>query len=241
MTALAQGRPIGLVRATQVAAVAGLGAYAAQAAVAVCGAAADGFFETWVYTGLLLVAAALCLSRGATVAKERAAWLILGAGILAWAGGEMYWNVALSDVAEPAIPNGADLLWFAFFPCCYVAMVLLVRARVREFRPSLWLDGIVGSLAIAAVGTALVFGALSAGGGALVDPGPRLPARRPAPARLRDLRLRSHRLAARRHVGAAGRRAGDGRRRGRLLHVHGRHGRRAWTARSSPRSGRRRR
>jgi diguanylate cyclase (GGDEF)-like protein len=160
--------PVGLVRATQVAAVAGLGAYAAQAAVAVCGSAADGFFETWVYTGLLLVAAALCLSRGFLVQRERAAWLILGIGVLAWAGGEIYWSAFLSDVAEPALPNGADVLWFAFFPCCYVAMVLLVRARVREFRPSLWLDGIVGSLAIAAVGTALVFGALSAGGGAEV-------------------------------------------------------------------------
>ena len=167
MTAL-QG-PLGLVRATQAAAVAGLGAYAAQAAVALCGVAANGFFETWVYTGLLLVAAGLCLTRATMVAEERAAWLILGAGIVAWAGGEVYWNVALSDVAEPAIPNGSDVLWFAFFPCCYIAMVLLVRARVREFRSSLWLDGVVGSLAIAAVGTALLFGALSAGGGALVN------------------------------------------------------------------------
>ena len=166
MTALGQ-RPINLVRGTQVAAVAGLGTYAAQATVAICGAAADGFFETWVYTGLLLVGAALCIARGVTVAKERAAWLIMGAGILAWAGGEVYWNLALSDLTEPAIPNGSDLLWFAFFPCCYVAMVLLVRSRVREFRASLWLDGVVGSLAIAAVGTAFVFGALSAGGGAL--------------------------------------------------------------------------
>ena len=125
MTAL-QG-PLGLVRATQAAAVAGLGAYAAQAAVALCGVAANGFFETWVYTGLLLVAAGLCLTRAAMVAKERAAWLILGAGIVAWAGGEVYWNVALSDVAEPAIPNGSDVLWFAFFPCCYIAMVAFVE------------------------------------------------------------------------------------------------------------------
>ena len=197
MTALAQGRPIGLVRGTQVAAVAGLGAYAAQATIAICGVAADGFFETWVYTGLLLVAAALCLARGATVVKERAAWLILGAGILAWAGGEVYWNVALSGLTEPPIPSGSDCLWLAFFPCCYVAIVLLVRARVREFRASLWLDGIVGALAIAAVGTALVFGALSAGGGALVDHRPRLPACRLRAARLRDRRLRAHRLAAR--------------------------------------------
>ena len=161
--------PVGLVRATQLAAVAALGAYAAQAAVAVCGAAADGFFETWVYTGLLLVAAALCLSRGVLVESERAPWLILGAGIVAWAGGEVYWNLAYAnDLAEPPIPNVSDVLWLAFFPCCYVAMVLLVRARVREFRASLWLDGVVGALAIAAVGTALVYGALSAGGGAVV-------------------------------------------------------------------------
>jgi diguanylate cyclase (GGDEF)-like protein len=43
-------------------------------------------------------------------------------------------------------------------------MVLLLRERVREFRASLWLDGAIGALAVAAVGAALVFGAITSQG-----------------------------------------------------------------------------
>ena len=145
---------------------------------------------------------AVCSSR-----SERAAWLILGAGILAWAGGEIYWNVASPTSPSRRSPTCADLLWFAFFPCCYVAMVLLVRARVREFRASLWLDGIVGALAIAAVGTALVFGALSAGGGAEVTLDLAYLLADLLLLGLRDLGLRPHRLAARRPPGPCSARA----------------------------------
>jgi diguanylate cyclase (GGDEF)-like protein len=45
-----------------------------------------------------------------------------------------------------------------------VAIVLLVRDRVREFRSTLWLDGLVGALAAAAIGAALVFGAIAGSG-----------------------------------------------------------------------------
>ena len=151
-------------RATQAVALAGLAAYAAQAAVAVCGQSADAFFETYVYTGLILLGAGLCLARGATARRERAPWIVLGAGLLAWAGGEIYYSVVLAEMLEPPLPSVSDGLWLAFYPSCYVALVLLVRARVREFHRSLWLDGVVGALAAAAVGSALVFGALTAGG-----------------------------------------------------------------------------
>ena len=151
-------------RATQALALAGLATYAAQAATAVCGRSADAFFETYVYTALILLGAGLCLARAATQRAERAPWMVLGAGLLAWAGGEVYYSIALEQMLEPPLPSIADALWLAFYPACYVALVLLVRSRVRQFHRSLWLDGLVGALAAAAVGSALVFGALTAGG-----------------------------------------------------------------------------
>jgi two-component system cell cycle response regulator len=158
------GKPLVALRLTQGAALAGLVAYGAQAATAVCGSSADDFFETYVYTALIFIAALLCLSRAAAVRRERAAWLVLGLGLLFWSGGEIYYSIAWGDFADPPLPSVADALWIAFYPACYIAMVLLLRERVRDFRASVWLDGVVGGLAVATVGAALVFGAITAQG-----------------------------------------------------------------------------
>ena len=48
-----------------------------------------------------------------------------------------------------------------------MALVLLLRARTGGVSPLLWLDGIVGGLAAAAVGAALVFGVVASTEGPL--------------------------------------------------------------------------
>jgi len=144
--------------------VAGLGAYAAQAAFAVCGASATNFFEIYVYNALIAAAAGFCLYRAMVEPRERAAWLLVGLGLAAWAASEAWYSLFLSGDASPAMPSVSDALWLLFYPACYATIILLVRARVREFRASLWLDGAVGALAMAAVGAALVLPAVGASG-----------------------------------------------------------------------------
>jgi diguanylate cyclase (GGDEF)-like protein len=141
-------------------AFAGLAAYAAQSTLTFCGAGADNFFETYVYNALIFVAAGLCITRAAIVRVERLAWGLLGIGLLAWGAGEAYYSIFLASLSGPPLPSIADALWLTFYPACYIAIVLLVRERVREFRQSLWLDGIVGALAASAIGADLIFGAL---------------------------------------------------------------------------------
>ena len=84
---------------------------------------------------------------------------MLGLGLVAWTAGDVYYSLFLFDLDKPPLPSLSDALWLLFYPACYVAIVLLVRERVHEFRTSLWLDGLVGSLAAAALATALLFGA----------------------------------------------------------------------------------
>jgi len=151
-------------RSVQAVTLLALAAYAAQTSLQICGAGADPFFEQYVYTGLLFAAAGMCLTRAITVARERTPWLVLGVGLLAWAGGEVYYSVFYADLAEPPLPGVSDGLWLTFYPACYVAIVLLVRERVRNFRTSLWLDGLVGALAATAIAAALVFGAITGQG-----------------------------------------------------------------------------
>ena len=162
MIAISRGRRLALVGFQSVA-FAALTLYAVQSVTSICGAGVNDFFETWVYDGLLAAAAILCFARAFTVPAERSAWAVLGLGLLSWTAGDAYYALYLAPLATPPLPSVSDALWLGFFPACYVAIVLLVRERLREFRSSLWLDGLVGALATSAIGAALVFGAILGG------------------------------------------------------------------------------
>jgi len=111
----------------------------------------------WVYDAIVLGAAAIVLWRAAVMPAERRAWLALGVGLLVWALGQAYYSVVLY-YAEPApFPSPSDVLFLAFYPASFVALVLLLRARVAHLDPLAWVDAVIGGLAIAAVAAALVF------------------------------------------------------------------------------------
>jgi two-component system, cell cycle response regulator len=144
-------------RAAWACALALMAAYVAVAA----GAGGEGVravFSDWVYNGLLFAAAGLCVARSGAVPGERLAWCVTAAGLALLGAGDVWWTLFLSDLAEPAYPSVADGLWLASYPVTYAGLGLLVRARLRDsFRASLWLDGAIAALAVAAAATALVF------------------------------------------------------------------------------------
>ena len=130
----------------------------------------DHFFDTGVYNGLLVAASIVCLGRGLLVRSERLPWLLLGTGLALWTTGDLYYYFFLSGAAEVPIPSVADPFYLAFYPVSYVALALLLRKRMRGFQGHLWLDGVIASLAVAAVGAAVVFDEVlkTTGGSALV-------------------------------------------------------------------------
>src|SRR3954453_16246851 len=142
-----------IVRIAQAAAVGGVVGYGLQATIPFCRSLAGDSFETWSYPALFVIAAALCFARG------RAAWIGFGVALLATGAGDVYWNLAIGDAVPPAF-TPADALWIAFYPACLVGLALLARARVREMRAGLALDGLIGALCLTAVGAALVFGGI---------------------------------------------------------------------------------
>jgi two-component system cell cycle response regulator len=144
-------------RLTQGLAFAFLVAFAAHA-VFRRGDGLDGFFNDWVYNALVLVSAASCVVRAIRVEALRLPWMLLGLGLGFWAAAEITNTVYLSKLADPPYPSISDAMWLAFYPASYVALVLLVRGRMRgQRRASLWLDGVVAALAVAAIGEVLVF------------------------------------------------------------------------------------
>jgi two-component system cell cycle response regulator len=117
----------------------------------------DAFFDNWVYNGLLVAASLACLARGMAVRSERLPWLLLGIALALWTTGDLYYFVAFSGTADVPIPSVADPFYLAFYPVSYAALALLLRRRMRDFRGNLWLDGVIASLAVAALGAAVVF------------------------------------------------------------------------------------
>ncbi len=111
----------------------------------------------WVYDAVVLGAALAVLVRAALFEAERRAWLALGAGLLLWALGQTYYSVVLYYASPAPFPSPSDALFLAFYPGSYLALVLLLRARVSHLDPLAWVDGVIGALAVAGVAAALVF------------------------------------------------------------------------------------
>jgi diguanylate cyclase (GGDEF)-like protein len=123
------------------------------------------FFKTWVFSGLVLGAAAICGARAVLSRTDRLAWGVLAAGMASWALGSIYWSVFLKGLAEPPYPSVADFLYLGFYPPAYFALMLLVRRRFRGIGVSVWLDGLIGILAIGALGNAFLLAPVLTGTG----------------------------------------------------------------------------
>jgi two-component system, cell cycle response regulator len=125
----------------------------------------DRLFDDWLYDGVMVGCAAVCLARGLTVATARVAWLWLGFSLSCDAAAEV-----LSSISESLAPDVQRVLYICFYLGAYVAIVLLGRRRVRHLRASLWLDGLSGMLAVGALGSSMLFATvLTATHGGAVD------------------------------------------------------------------------
>ena len=135
----------------------GLGVFVLHTTLGLGGHRLDGLFEDGVYNVLMFGAAAAIITRGVLVKAQRTAWLIMGAGVLCWSLGELFFTLFLEG---PGVATGRisldNVFFLAFYPCCYVALVLLVGAHLRELRIGMWLDGVIGGLGAATVGAALI-------------------------------------------------------------------------------------
>ncbi|MGH2943292.1 MAG: putative bifunctional diguanylate cyclase/phosphodiesterase, partial [Solirubrobacteraceae bacterium] len=129
------------------------------------GIGAESFFRTWVFSGVLVAAAGLCIGRAALVRADRLIWASLGTGMLLWALGSIYWSAFIKHLEVPPYPSGADALYLSFYPAAYVALMSLARPRLRAIGPSVWLDGLIGVLAVSAIGTAMLVPSMVAGTG----------------------------------------------------------------------------
>jgi diguanylate cyclase (GGDEF)-like protein len=120
----------------------------------------DGLFERWLGMAVEVGAAIACVCRVVLVREERRIWALVALSVSLWALGDVYWRIALFDLDVAPVPSLADVGWLAIYPPAYAAIVLLVRARVASVRATLWVDGVIGGLAVASIAAAVVFDAV---------------------------------------------------------------------------------
>jgi diguanylate cyclase len=127
----------------------GISALAASVAHSTLGLGTAGLAWQLLFCSVYLAAAGLCLARAAWVAAERPIWLCLGLGILLHGSGWLVDFVAYDGVAPT--PSFSDPLWLGAYLGFYPGVVLLGRERFARRGVGMWLDGLLGGLALGAV------------------------------------------------------------------------------------------
>ena len=131
--------------------------YSAHAVLGLGGHANPHLWNHWLYDAIIGGSAAVCLWRAFSIRGDRGAWAAIGFGITLYWLGDLYWNTYLADLASPPYPSWADAGWLAYYVPLYVGLMLILHRRVAGLPLSMWLEGVVGALALASVCATLVF------------------------------------------------------------------------------------
>jgi diguanylate cyclase (GGDEF)-like protein len=102
---------------------------------------------------VFLIAGALLICRGLNTERG---WVLIGIAALCWASGDIYWTLALGNLANPPVPSLADAGYLSFGPFAFAGILALVRHRTSAVPKALAADSAAATLAAGALGAALV-------------------------------------------------------------------------------------
>ena len=133
----------------------------------------------WVFEGVIAntslgLCGVLCLLRAWLTQRDRGAFISIGIGGLLYAVGNTAYVTYVQYLEPIPFPNVADVGYLGIYPPLIVAVLLLGRSQVDGKQGAVWLDGLVGALGVASIGSSLVlrttleslsgdFGALAVG------------------------------------------------------------------------------
>src|ERR1017187_406958 len=126
------------------------------------------WIDGWGVAAYEIILGLLLLARGFSGAPGRAIPIVLGAGVMAWALGDVALTAEGWGGAAVGTPSLADAFYIGFYPLAYAAIVLMLRREIKQLLPATWLDGAIAGLGAAAVCAAFAFHAVfrSVGGDA---------------------------------------------------------------------------
>jgi hypothetical protein len=116
----------------------------------VAGSRYSNFSDSYIYDAVATGAGLLMVLRGLRDPISRG-WVLLGLGTFCWVVGDV-----LQDL-NVGVGHGvmlSDAFWLAWYPLAAGGVLMLVRARFKEFDFARWIDGIALALVVATPGVA---------------------------------------------------------------------------------------
>jgi diguanylate cyclase (GGDEF)-like protein len=114
---------------------------------------------------VLVLAVVITAMRAVIQPEERAAWACLAAAGACWTAGAVYLLFVIEIQIPLPSPTWADAGFLAFYPLAWAGLALLLRKHGLLRRANVWLDGLVGALAAAAIATLALPRIVAATGG----------------------------------------------------------------------------
>jgi diguanylate cyclase (GGDEF)-like protein len=140
-------------RALRLASLAGIGGYASLFVSGLLGFDLASRFlvsgGSSVFLGMVVVGTA---ARAVMFREDRAAWAFFAAALACYLAGNATSALYYQHQSGASGQSWADLGWMTFYPLAYVALVLMLRARLPQLSMSTWLDGLVSGCTTAAFG-----------------------------------------------------------------------------------------
>jgi diguanylate cyclase (GGDEF)-like protein len=120
--------------------------------------------DAWLSEWTLVVSCALAWLRGLRDRHSRP-WLLLAVGMSLWTLADGVFSFGVQNLNPTPNISPADVGYLAFYPCVYVALLLLLRQHVLNFHMSGVLDGVLIALGLGAFGSLTIAPASHLGGG----------------------------------------------------------------------------
>ncbi|HWI22564.1 MAG TPA: EAL domain-containing protein [Baekduia sp.] len=116
-----------------------------------------GWLRTWGTSACYMVAAAVVAFRAWVLPLTRGPWITIAVGTSIYGLGNVVWELWLGKLDNPPIPSLADGLWLSLYPAAYLGILWLVRTEWQHVKVTVWIDGLIAGLGVAAIGSAIVF------------------------------------------------------------------------------------
>ncbi len=116
------------------------------------------FFDVWVTNLGYAGCAALCAWRAIARRPGRWAWASFAGGLTFFTAGSVLYAAVVQHLNPVPYPSIADFSFLADYPLALLGLGLLVRETVPNISKTIWVDGLIAAMGVAALEATVVLG-----------------------------------------------------------------------------------